>query len=57
MQDWLDDLKQAGVLGVAARLGLRQKKQRLEPCPVCNAERSGADKRPTVGVRRDNKGW
>lgn len=57
MQDWLDELKQAGVMGVAARLGLRQKKQRLEPCPVCNAERTGADRRPTVGVRRDNRGW
>ena len=57
MQDWLEDLKQAGVMGVAAKLGLRQKKRRLEPCPVCNAERSGADKRPTVGVRRDNRGW
>ena len=57
MNDWLEDMKQAGVLGVAARLGLRHKRQRLEPCPVCNAERSGADKRPTVGVRRDNRGW
>ena len=57
MQDWLSDLKNAGVMGVAQRLGLRHKKQRIEPCPVCNAERTSKDKRPAVGVRRDNKGW
>ena len=57
MKEWLDELRSAGVMHVASRLGLHRKRRRLSPCPACGVERSGTDKRPTVGVRGDDRGW
>lgn len=59
---WIDTVKEAGLLSVAHRLGLRfiphPAPGSLSPCPGCGAEQRGTgDKRGPIGLRRDYKGW
>lgn len=59
---WVNTIKEAGLLSVAQRLGLRfipnPAPGSLSPCPGCGAEQRGsADKRGPIGLRRDHKGW
>ena len=62
--EWLDGMKRAGVLEVAAALGLRVSERGtgwVSPCPACGRERRNAstpsEKRGAVGLTRDGHGW
>jgi hypothetical protein len=62
MRDWFSEVKDAGVVTTAKRLGLtvieRPAPGSLSPCPNCGAERrSSSDRRGPIGLRRDGKGW
>lgn len=62
---WIEGMRGASVLSVAASLGLAIREPRgagggAFPCPACGAERrhrKTGDKRPAAGVRRDGSGW
>lgn len=65
--EWLERMREARVLDVAAALGVGADTPRSSnaqkwglPCPVCNAETRHTrtrDKRGAVGIRTDGKGW
>mgnify|MGYP003150244165 CR=1 FL=1 len=56
---WLQQAEKIAVSEVAQRLGLQSlKSNSWGPCPNCKAlERGSKDKRGTIGLRTDNKGW
>jgi len=64
---WLDGMKRARVLDVAAALGLHTRPARgagggeVWPCPACGRDRRNAttagEKRGAIGVRREGLGW
>lgn len=63
--EWVDRMRGARVLEVAAALGIEARPPRGSdggafPCPACGAERrhtKTGDKRPAAGVRSDGHGW
>lgn len=63
--EWVDRMRGARVLDVAAALGIEARPPRGSdggafPCPACGAERrhtKTGDKRPAAGVRPDGHGW
>ena len=56
---WIHDAERIAVVEVARRLNLKlMKSNSIGPCPNCAAvERGSKDKRGTIGIRTDNKGW
>lgn len=56
---WIHAAEKIAVAEVAQRLGLQSlKSNSWGPCPNCHAlHRGSKDKRGTIGLRTDNKGW
>ena len=56
--EWIEEIKDEGLIAVAEALGLTVKRKTIAPCSACGADKRGShDSRGPVGITPDGGGW